>query len=655
MVKNKFAPFLILLLLCVSPSHAAWTDYIPLYGTFTSVVDTATGLLDSFSGMMDSITGAMDSLSSFLDPDDAAIIETDDIENQTAIGIGDKEYFSAEELNEAGQESLNNVSNTVNSAYSVLLNYSVEGTGLGKIDIGLISRDKIYGYSAFPIQMSIYKPSTTAYHDYFHLESYSLWVEDIDDPGIKLWTYTESGLNTIAYPGDSAICEATILKAPDDKYATVKSCLTSNSNLLELDGIVTSQNKQFEICGNVVGYIENWYEVAVSNPDGSVSYVWRRGPDIPVDLDIETTSMWKHEKNGVFSLSGAKSTLPVNDWEEYGYLWVPYASLNQGSTSNILAQLWASPVHIEDSSSSYSFFAMYNAEYNCIEELDMDLSNVDTRIVTLAVSNDSNFEVAGSSSYDNLNIGSTYKISGNLPFISNSDNVASWKVYAITYGEIVRDDGQKLPVWTVVRPWIAVNDNVQILGLDTATELEDLYLDGNVNESELEEVKNTAISEIESALDGIDQDMGYAEGNDNTDMIRVLNKAKSCLNNAESVIKSISSTDTEDEKTAKINKYKLYLEASEMYLKASVCYKASLDTDGEYYEDMADELVSKESIVITSDSIFDTLNDIPVIGTLVSYIPGGWWTVIICLCLIGGYYYLENDKKKGSKGWSKKY
>ncbi|BAP62134.1 hypothetical protein [Methanococcus maripaludis] len=650
MVKNKFAPFLILLLLCVSPSHAAWTDYIPLYGTFTGAVDTATGLVDSFSGMMDSITDAMDSISSFFNPDDTTIIETGDIENQTALGIEDGEYFSADEVNSVGMASLDNISKTINSEYTCLLNTSVTGTGLGKIDIGLRARDKLYGYSAFSVAMSIYKPETYAYQDNFHLTSYSLWVEDIENPGVKLWTYSASS-SEVATPGGSAITDATILKAPDDKYSVVKSCLTSNSNLMELDGIITSQNKQFEIHGNVVGYIENWQEVAVttSNPDGSTTTTWKwvRKDNIPVDLDIVTTSMWQHENNGAYSLDGATGTLPVSDWYEYGGLWVTYASLNQGSTSNLLAQFWSSPVHILDSSSSYKFFALYNAEYNAVTDLDMDLSNVDTRIVTLAVSNDSNFEVAGSDEFSNLNIDSTYAISGNLPFMSSSDNVASWKVYAITYGEITRDDGQKLPVWTVVRPWIAVNDNVQILNLDTAIELEDLYLSGDINSSALEEVKTTAISEIETMLDSIEQDLGYAERNDNTEMINALNKAKTCLNNAKSVIESLSSTDTEDEKTAKINKYKLYLEAAEMYLKASACYKTGLDSDGEYYEDMADELVSKESIVITSDGIFDVLNDIPILGTLVSYIPGGWWTVLICGVLAGGYVYLENDKKKG--------
>ncbi|MBA2851448.1 hypothetical protein HNP86_001601 [Methanococcus maripaludis] len=650
MIKKLLPIFLIFLL--VSPSYATWTDYIPGYSTYTSVVDAVTGAVEGVSSLSESVSDLVTATTdlvttakeSLFGDNDVVIAESDDLENKTMLGTSTDSLVEVNDINQVALASLDELKQMILSESAVELDMRRSGEGLNLLKTSVYSRNKLYGFSAMPISSEIYvlpSPSSEGKNK-FHFEKYEVWAESIQEPGVKLWYYTVTPGTTFA-PGTTVTGLAqTHVKGKDEYYSTIHGAITSNANLDKLDEIIESTPEQFEVKCRVSGYCENWYEVTTVDEWGVSHTSWVRGSNIPINILQETTNMYSYTKPGKYFLNGSVGSYPLSDSVKLSDKWCAYASDSQGSTSNIVSQFWSVPIHVVGGSTQYKLYLGNNRLYH-----NSGITNTDVRIVAVAIDSDGNFEVMGDSKYENVNFGESYTLGGSIGYNPGSQNISSYKIYAIIYGEILRNDGSKLPIWTVSRPYVNVLDNTEIITSEDVADLEDLYSLGTAEE--LDNQKTLALATIDERIEELSQLKEYAKSNNDIQMASAVDNAISCLKKAKSVIESLSVEDTEEEKAQKIDLYKLYLSASSMYEKSAKAYQYGNTEDGEYYSDMADELVSNDAVVIASEDVLDYLNSLPLIGS----IPGGATTLII-VALCGGVLIAISEYQKNKKGSSKR-
>ncbi|NJE47891.1 hypothetical protein E3E35_10915, partial [Thermococcus sp. GR7] len=113
---------------------------------------------------------------------------------------------------------------------SDFVSYDYQQSGsLGDLKVQVYGPDKIYGFSAFPVQIKITVDKKKPDWAYLHLHSVKVYVINTET-GQKIWTRTWSwsGDDVPLLNGDEFVL-GTVLKVPDDYAYLVKSAVYSGT------------------------------------------------------------------------------------------------------------------------------------------------------------------------------------------------------------------------------------------------------------------------------------------------------------------------------------------------------------------------------------------------------------------------------------------
>ena len=456
---------------------------------------------------------------------------------------------------------------------------------------------KVYGFSAFPVQVDIHVAKSNIPFSAVHIRSIRVYVKE-DNSSTALWTRTwdygtagSEGLN-----GEEVVY-STILKVPDPYAYQVKQMLDSgqiDKNLV-LEIFKNATTKPWEIFVDVSAYREQWQsdpqytdkDSCTAQPhhkwddNTSTCYVFVKNVDI--DYHIQTTSAWRHVTmaNDLAILNeGMWASLPVKFVNTIlKSRWSLYQETFAGAVSDFTILTYANPVHVMGSTADYMFYIGPTQGY--FDPLDVTLSD-DFRFFTVRVLQGGSWELADSIFGSLGNITVPHKNDTTPPAVppkklnahyTTSTNILTYNVLGIAYFTITRKDGQKIPIWEIVWPKVSVEPNTHTVMDDTQIQqLVTLVNQSAIDNETLAQLK----SDIQAMVNGLNDKLRTAqaieknaEGVKNTQAAGYAKKAEMAYKYAIDALNHAASSNDKQTILNYLNAAKKYEQAGDFYMSAA--------------------------------------------------------------------------------------
>ncbi|AEF96052.1 hypothetical protein [Methanotorris igneus] len=519
-------------------------------------------------------------------PTDKELINDTDIESTFAMTKATSEDEVAKDLLELRQQ-----------LQTTLVAYDKQVTGsLADIRVTLKGPDKIYGPSAFPVLINIYAPcADDPSENKVHIQEVKVYV--VDSNGQKWWITTWKGDKILR---NSEYTWHFIVKTPDPYYGIAKSMLTTpdREKLLEL---LNSKLDKFELVVEVKGYREVWIWKTITHEDGTVTEVKEHVRDDPISATLTSLSAWNHENAGKYSTGGFSGSLPIKFADKREY--VAYKTDVNGAVSNMIARVWATPVHVLSSSADYKVAFIANPSYfNPLNPVIADdftafvLRNYNGNWVVASKSSD-NFGDLG-----NLNIFAT-----SLQY-KTDDLTTGYETYILIFANVkVNDDaGQReLPIWLIAKPAISVLTNTEVtLSDERVQEIAELLQKDEMTDEDIARIQDTLATMISSLEKKKNAALNFADKTTNEDAKDLAKKAAEYYDKSIEQLRSIEGSKDAD-------KIKLALKLSKNY-----------EMIGDYYYSAA----QKTAWGLEEQAQLDIQNAQKIEETTKQYEPSVWFS-----------------------------
>ncbi|MFA4647853.1 hypothetical protein P8X24_11525 [Pyrococcus kukulkanii] len=380
----------------------------------------------------------------------------------------------------AKQEAYKQLAKYTQQLISDFVSYDYEQKGaLGDLKVQVYGPDKVYGFSAFPVQIRITVAKKDPDWAYLHLQRVTVYVINTET-GQKIWsrTWSWSSNETPLLNGDDFTL-GTVLKTPDDYVYKVKQAIESGTFSQSLYMNLTNAIvPHFEIGVEVEGERELWEWKTAENQTeceklaGGTKHVYDSSSKkcyifqgtTHISVTGETTSAYLHTTGvpdfgqyGVLVASAPKSVRALKEADEYQI----YQQRLFGALSNFVIVSQASSVHVMDSVANWIF------TFKAVPEYFDPLIKVngkppvfsdDFRIFVMRVLNSSTWELAYTKATQMTDFKTFYELGLPVKYTSANGTV-DYVVVGLAYLELQREDGVRIPIWFMVNPKVSVQEN----------------------------------------------------------------------------------------------------------------------------------------------------------------------------------------------------
>nr|WP_216082426.1 glycine zipper domain-containing protein [Pyrococcus abyssi]QFN51286.1 hypothetical protein [Pyrococcus abyssi] len=390
----------------------------------------------------------------------------------------------------------------VSKLKSSMISYDFQASGdSGEFsEIELRGPEKIYGFSAFPIELKLKPRGNSEIKDPVCITSVKIYAKDTKYGNIywtRVWTFGEDN-ECLEPPTSSVWSFSTILKGPDPYLNYINDVLNGQANEQLIQEIFNAEPQEFEIVAEVSGYRKIYYQ------DGSGNWIFDHNE--PIYAVFTSLSAYRHIGGGTYVISGFAGSLPIyyQDAPEASEFTAFQMKAN-GASSNLVARLWSSPIHILSATAPYKVYIQGNPGYfGGLNPKIMD----EARIVVYRVTKDGHWELAAALPLDGIaNLGdlsSGKLLQGSVTYHADN-NTVSYRAFVAIRAFVSRDDGTKIPIWILVEPAIAPVDPARKVVMDKyIEEIGDLVRDKSITLEEVQRLRaigDSLISSLQSKID----------------------------------------------------------------------------------------------------------------------------------------------------------
>ncbi|MFA4663365.1 hypothetical protein [Pyrococcus kukulkanii] len=413
---------------------------------------------------------------------------------------------------------------------------TAESGATGDIIATVWGPEKIYGFSAFPIQIKLEFRKSPIPFNYIHLRKVTVYLKDED--GRVYWARTwDYGQGSEGLNGGQAVY-TTIMKVPDDYVGTIERIIeTGVLSKEDVEKLFNATTKSFEIYVNIDAYREVWQstndtqETCIGNKkwDPSTNTCYEFVKTVDIDYSVHTISAWRHVTRAsdiVLIDKGMYASIPTKFLStEYASKWSIYKEKFGGAVSNVFVITAATPVHMIGSTADFMFTFARNPGY--FDPLNPEITD-DFRLVVVKVTKSGDYEVADSI---RGNLGAlTSSIEKQLSARYTDDPAAvTYKVYGFALFKIKRDDNTTIKTWLAVEPLISVLQNERLKLDDTQVEqLTKLVKDNEISEADREHIvaqANEWITGLQDKITEVEELKEKAQAQNNQKAIDYAEKA----------------------------------------------------------------------------------------------------------------------------------
>ncbi|MBA2860985.1 hypothetical protein [Methanococcus maripaludis] len=477
--------------------------------------------------------------------------------------------------------------------------YDFKTTGtLSDLSVSMKGPDKIYGFSAFPVQLDFDEALTGSESSYVMIENVDIYL--VDSEGVK-WnpkSYTDNiKLQDNNDDNPEAIEEMIInftMKAPDPYIGKAKSQITNAPDREILQELLNAEVKQFELVVEIDGYVKLYKkESGYKLDDETGRYVWQTWEEydktITLDTKLTTLEAWDRIHNGAYYVDGADASLPTSYVNEVTP--IAYSSYANGATSNIIGRVWASPVHCYNSSSQYRFVLV--GQPANLEPVPVTIED-DYRALVLKLRDDGVATIASETPGNFHDMSVHNGVTTSLNYLKDSSTEA-FETYFLVVADV--DDGidSALPVWCLIKPRISVIDNVKYsLNEEFKEEILELMSDGSISDSDSQRITEIIQMSEESLKEK--QYVAESESGKYEDNEKASNAISNALEDYEKAAAYYEKAkNTDDPEEVKVYTYlagDVYEPAGDYWKEAAAKYNLGLDDQGDALASNAEKLES---------------------------------------------------------------
>ncbi|WP_459202050.1 tetratricopeptide repeat protein [Methanococcus sp. CF] len=468
--------------------------------------------------------------------------------------------------------------------------YTVSGT-LSDVSVSMKGPDKIYGFSAFPVQLKFDEALTGTESSYVMIENVNVYLVDSD--GVK-WnekTYSDDIKLQDIDDNPGAIEEMIInftMKTPDPYIGKAKSQITNAPDREILEELVNAEVKKFELVVEIKGYAK-LYKHETYYSEELQDYLTREEYDktITIDTKLSTSEPSTRVRSGAYYLKGANCSLPTDYINEVTP--IAYSSYSNGATSNIIGRVWASPVHCYNSSAQYRFVLI--GQPDNLEPVPVTIED-DYRALVLKLRDDGIATVASETPGNFGDMSVHNGVTTSLNYLKD-DSTEAFETYFLVVADV--DDGidSALPVWGIIQPVISVIDNVKYSLTDEfKEEILELIKDNSISDTDSQRITEI----IKMSEDSLKEKQYIAETE--SEMYSDNEKASNAIANAledyekaqEYYEKAITTDDPEELKVYTYLAGDVYEPAGDYWKEAAEKYNLGLDDQGDGLASNAEKL-----------------------------------------------------------------
>ncbi|ACV25398.1 hypothetical protein [Methanocaldococcus fervens] len=445
---------------------------------------------------------------------------------------------------------------------SSLVSYETQNSGsITDLDVKLKGADKIYGFSVFPVQIILTEsiPSSLPQQSYVEINSIKVYLVDSDG---RKWSekdftdtlifrdpnaHTDEPDGEEQYDPDSYLTKYELnltLKTPDPYLGKARLAAQGSADLKTLRELMNATVKKFQVVVEIEGEAKlyKWEEVEVdTDGDGKPDTTeWRAEYDktVPIDIKMVSLSAWNHINNGAYHVDGAEGSLPTaySNVDEL----IAYATDVNGAVSNFVGRVWATPCHVYQSTAQYRFCLI--GEPDNLEPVPVTISD-DYASIGMRIRADGVGSIGDLSkgSFGEMGIRKDETILS-LYYTKENDTVG-YEVYFVLFGQVEDECGSE-PIWLVIKPHIAVLDNIKLAGNDERMkEIESLLSDGKVSTEDIQLIQQKAdmmINELMEKKAQVEASLDRYKTNEKA--YEDAKKAISCYEKAIDYLKDMKST-----------------------------------------------------------------------------------------------------------------
>jgi len=463
---------------------------------------------------------------------------------------------------EAQQEAYKQLAKYTQMLMSDFVSYDYQQQGsLGDLKVEVYGPDKIYGFSAFPVQIKITVVKKVPDWAYLHLYSVKVYVIN-SETGQKIWTRTWSwsGNNTPLLNGEDFVL-GTTLKVPDDYAYMVKSAVYSGTFNQDIyHNLTNAVVPRFEIGVEVQAQREMWEwktvnnETECNNLAGTKQHVYDNDTktcyifDGMTDANVagETTSAYMHTSGTVDFIqvgnltASAPKSMANSDLVE---MFQIFSHRRYGAQSNFQVIPMATPLHVMDSTAQWKFiFEAIPDYFDALNKVNgkPPVFGDDFRIMVMRITNGSQqWEVAYTKSTKMTDFTTYYELNLPVKYTATNDTI-DYLVAGLAYLELTREDGTKIPVWFLVVPKVSVLENIDLAFKDSRIRpLVELTNKSQVSEADIEaaqQLVNTIKQELEKKKLQADELRAKAETMNIPEAIEYAKRAKEAYEKSEKAL-----------------------------------------------------------------------------------------------------------------------
>lgn len=450
---------------------------------------------------------------------------------------------------------------------STLTNYDFQESGdSGEfMSVSLKGPASIYGFSAFPVEFRLTVRGNSETKDPICLTSIKIYAKDTQNGNIywtRTWNFADG--EKCGEEGTSWSFE-TILKGPDPYSGYINSVLSGQANEALISEIFNAEPQEYEIIVEVTGYREIYY---YSN--GQWIYDHREN----INAQFSSLSAYRHIAAGTYVVGGFAGSLPISfkDAPEASQ-FTAFQMTAAGASSNLVARLWSSPIHILNATAPYRFYVQGNPGY--FGSLNPQITD-EARIVVYRILKNGNWELAyaipleGVTNLGDLSVGKLLQASVN--YHADSETI-SYRAFVAVKAWVQRDDGQQIPVWILVEPAIApVDPNRKMIMDEYVTEIGDLTSDNVISAAEaqrLQAIADSLISSLQSKIEVAEDWKSKGENENKEEVVTYASKAISHYNEAIKYANKLKSADNSQDVLRYAEIVKEEEAAGDYYLRAA--------------------------------------------------------------------------------------
>ncbi|NJF24549.1 DUF6861 domain-containing protein [Thermococcus sp. Bubb.Bath] len=522
--------------------------------------------------------------------DDDSVIIYNQQNATTEDVLNDKDVVSgtAKVLDDTQQAAYKQIAELNAVLRSDLTEYDISETGAtGDLWAKIYAPQKVYGFSAFPVQVEVFTKKSNIPFSYVHLRSVKVYIKE-QNSSIPLWTRTwDYGDGSEGLNGQNVVY-STVLKVPDPYQYSVKQMIDTgqvNKDLI-MELFNNATTKHWEIFVDIDAYREEWQNdpqytdqsSCEAQPnhkwDANTSTCYAKIMDKDIDYHIETTSAWMHvtmARDIGLLTQGMYASLPIRFAKtNLASKWTLYQEKFVGSVSNFITLTYAAPVHVMGSTADYKFYIAPNPGY--FKPLNITMTD-DFRFFTVRVRDGGSWELADSV-FGHLGDLTETGVPKDLnAHYTTGTDVLTYEVFGIAYFTITRKDGQQIPIWEIVWPKVSVEPNErQVLDDPQVQQLVTIVNQSTLTADDLAQLKasvNALINGLNEKLQTAKALEEQAHGVGNSDAESYAKKAESAYQAAIDALNHAASSKDKQQILNYLNAAKKYEQAGDFYISAS--------------------------------------------------------------------------------------